>query len=358
METIKTTKAFRFFALFLITVMLTGSFASCKKKEVEEITTTTSAPTTVTTTEAPRIINPLTGMPGYNKALVNNRPIIISVENHPDARPQWGLCSSDIVMEMVAEGGITRMLLMYADKTGIPEKVGPVRSARHYFVELTAGFDAILIHCGGSTYAYDEFNKGYCDHIDHMAVNSCFTRDKSRNVAYEHTLFTTGSEVVQTIKDMEYREKLNDGYEKPFLFYKKATKLSKENVCTKCSVSFSSAYNYSYNYYDDEKLYYSSINGKPFCDSDGNQQNFTNLIFIYTTITDLNDSKNRVTFDLNSGHGVYISNGTYRDITWVKGSETDMLKFYDEDGNDLKLNPGRSYIGIIGSNREGLTQIS
>ncbi len=356
MKSVKQTKIFKACSLTLASIFIVGSFAGCGKKAEEP---TTTVPTTIpTTTEAPEILNPLTGEKGYDKALLKNRPVIISVENHPDARPQWGLCSSDIVMEMVAEGGITRMLLMYADKSRVPEKVGPVRSARHYFVELVSGFDAIFVHCGGSPYAYEKFNQGYSsDHIDHMAVNSCFTRDKSRNVAYEHTLYTTGSELVTTIKDTDIRTTLNDGYNKPFKFNKKAVKLS-ENACNSCTVSFSSAFTYTYKYDADKKLYFSNINGNPFCDSDGNQQNFTNLLIIYTNITDLNDAKNRVTFDLSEGHGIYVSRGTYKNITWEKGDTESMLKFFDENGKELKLNRGRSFIGIIDNDRESLTEIS
>ena len=93
-------------------------------------------------------------------------------------------------------------------------------------------------------------------------------------------------------------------------------------------------------------------------DSDGKQQNFTNLIIIYTDITDLNDAKSRVTFDLDEGNGIYVSNGTYKNITWKKGNATDTLKFFNEDGSELSLNPGRSYIGIVGTGREKLTEIA
>lgn len=357
----KSKKSFRILSLVLALVTAVLCFASCGKKSEPETTEapTTAEPTTAapTTTEAPAIRNPLTGEPGYDEALLDNRPVVISVENHPKARPQWGLCSSDVVMEMVAEGGITRMLLMYADKSRIPEKVGPVRSARHYFIELVTGFDAIFVHWGGSTYAYDEFSKGYCAHLDGKAISSCFFRDKSRNVDLEHTGYTKGSAIIDTIKSKDMRTSIQDDYKKPFKFNSKAKKPS-DGDCTSCTVSFSTSYTYTFSYDSDKKVYYSSLNGTPFKDSDGNQQNFTNLLIIYDRITDLGDSKSRVTFDLDGGHGVYVSNGGYRNITWEKGSHSDMLKFYDEDGKELKLNVGRTYIGIVGTSRESKTAIS
>lgn len=351
----KNSKSFKIFSIILALIAALLSFSACGGEETTE-TTTTEPPLESTTKPVP-VINPLTGESGYDKALLSNRPVVISVENHPDARPQWGLCSSDIVMEMVAEGGITRMLLMYADKSRIPEKIGPVRSARHYFVELVSGFDAIFVHWGGSTYAYNEFSKGYCDHLDGKSISDCFYRDKTRYVDMEHTGYTKGSAITEAIDNREIRTTLNDGYSSPFKFNESAKALS-ENTCTSCEISYSGSYNYSFNYDASDKLYYSSLNDSPFVDSDGNQQNFTNLVLLYTTITDLNDAKSRVTFDLDSGNGVYISNGTYKSITWEKGDATDMLKLYDEDGSELSLNPGRSYIGILGTSRESYTTIS
>lgn len=354
--------AFRTVSLLLAVLTVSLSLAACGKKE-EEVTTTaapetTLAPTTApVTTEAPGERNPLTGEPGYDESLLDNRPVIISVENHPKARPQWGLCSSDVVMEMVAEGGITRMLLMYADKSRIPEKVGPVRSARHYFIELVSGFDAIFVHWGGSTYAYDEFDKGYCAHLDGRVISSCFYRDKTRNVDLEHTGYTKGSAIIDTIASKGMRTEIEDDYKSPFKFNGNTQKPGDGN-CTNCTVSFSKNYTYTFSYDAEQNVYYSSLGGTPFKDSDGNQQNFTNLIIIYDRITDLGDSKSRVTFDLDGGHGIYVSNGGYQNITWEKGSHSDMLKFYNEDGDELSLNTGRTYIGIVGTNRESQTVIA
>ncbi len=354
MWNLKEKKLSKALTLTLALILIGSSFAGCGKKEEPE----TTVPTTETTSEAPKIRNPLTGKDGYDKTLLNNRPIIISVENHPSARPQWGLCSSDLVMEMVAEGGITRMLLMYSDASRIPEKVGPVRSARHYFVELVEGFDAIFVHWGGSSYAYSEIRNTGCNDLDGKYISSCFFRDKSRNVDIEHTGYTTGKSIVSAIADKKYETTLKDGYSSPFKFNEKGNKTLADGSCVQCTISFSGSYTYTYSYDKQENKYFSSLNGKEFVDSEGKQQNFTNLIILYTTITDLNDVKNRVTFDLSEGHGTYVSNGTYEAITWKKGDNDDMLKLYDKNGDELKLNIGRSYIAFVGKDREAKTVIA
>jgi hypothetical protein len=94
-------------------------------------------------------------------------------------------------------------------------------------------------------------------------------------------------------------------------------------------------------------------------DSNGTQQNFENIVILYTNISAISgDTKNRVDFDLSEGEGRYISNGSYEDISWKKGDSTDMLKLYDSEGEELKLNTGRTYIAICDNSRESVNTIS
>lgn len=317
--------------------------------------TTTAAPT-VTTTAPPVYKNPLTGLPGYDVTLLDHRPVMVVVNNLYVCRPQWGLTSPDIVLETVAEGGITRMMWLYADVSRIPDKVGSVRSARHYFIQIAQGYDAVFVHWGGSPYAKEAIRSGVIDDIDGMK-GKYFDRDRSRGVAVEHTGYTTGEWIQKAIADKEFRTAVEDKYKNPLKFADAARALS-GGVCRKVSLSFSDDFDYTYQYDAAKGLYYSYLNNKPFVGSDGDQQNFENVILIYTGITSLNDAKGRMTMDFSGGSGVYISNGTYENITWNKGGNTDLLKFYTAAGGELVLNPGRSYIGIIPTGRQSKTVIS
>ena len=357
MAKLKKSSIMKILSLCLALVFVLGAFTGCGGKGEEE--TTTQAPVTQPTTKAePVIVNPLTGEANYDEALVKNRPVFISVENHPDARPQWGLTSSDIVWEMVTEGGITRMLLMYADYSRIPEKVGPTRSARHYFIDLVDGFDGIFVHFGGSEFAYDALDNTGLDHIDGMTDSSYFFRDSSRGVSSEHTAYTTDEAIAKAIENKEIRTTLEEGYESPFKFKAKARKLSGGD-CNSVVVSFSSGYTYTYTYDEQKKVYLSSLNGNNFVDSEGTQQNFENIIICYTNVSPIpGDYKNRVNIALSEGEGVYVSNGTYMDIKWEKGDSSDMMKFFNAEGKELALNPGRTYIAIVDDGRASYNTIS
>ena len=341
---------------FAIVLTITA-FTGCGGKKEEP--TTTTEPTTIITTEPPVIYrNPLTGEGGYDESLLGNRPVMVVVENHPQARPQWGLTSSDIVFEMVAEGGITRMILMFADSSRLPDKIGPVRSARHYFLDLAEGYDAIFTHFGQSPYAKKQLANHDIDNINGYVDGSYFSRDKSRNVDSEHTAYTTKEWILKAIENKEYRTTLKDGYDNAFSFNIDGNRVLEDGSCVTATVSFSSSFTYTLNYDKQENVYYSSLNGNPFVSSDGTQQNFQNIIILYTDISAISgDAKNRVDFDLSSGHGTYISNGSYEAIKWEKGSSTDMLKLLDSEGEELKLNTGRTYIAICGDSREAKNTI-
>ena len=360
MAKLKRSKFTKAISLVLALIFIVGAFAGCGGDKEEE---TTTEPTTQATTAPPTTspylsgnINPLTGESGYAKELIGNRPVMVSVENHKDARPQWGITSADIVWETVVEGGITRMLLMYADPSRLPDKVGPTRSARHYFVELVEGFDAIFVHFGGSPQAYNALSNHGTDHIDGMS-SSAFSRDNSRNVSSEHRAYTTRDWIVDEIADEEIRTELKDEYLNPFKFNSTKKKLA-DGECTECVVSFSNGFAYTYTYYADENLYYSKLNGSAFMDSNGNQQSFNNIVMCYVDVASLGDAKGRVTLDLSEGEGVYISNGTYQNITWEKGDYSDMLKLYDENGDELALNSGRSYFALVPTSQKSSCTIS
>ena len=119
----------RLFALLLcFTLLLSG----CNKKSDES-----STPDEPSAPEVKVVYNPLTGEPGYDEGLLNTRPMSVMVSNIKVALPQYGLDSADICYEMETEGGITRIMAIFSDYKSMP-KVGPVRSARHPFIEFSS----------------------------------------------------------------------------------------------------------------------------------------------------------------------------------------------------------------------------
>ena len=140
------------------------------------------------------------------------RPLGIMIENHKDARPQSGLSSADVIFEAVAEGGITRFLSIFYCKE--PAIVGPVRSARMYFIKFLEGFGnyPLYAHVGGANTEGSADALGYLSTIKWSSYNDLnqfsvpfpyFWRDYERlpNRATEHTVYTSTTKLWQYAKD-------------------------------------------------------------------------------------------------------------------------------------------------------------
>ena len=341
-----------------LVLSFTVFFTSCSDN-TDDPEQTTVEETTVDTYIADPTLNPLTGEKDYTAAS-GVRTVSIIVENSPASRPQWGLTSPDILIEYEVEGGITRMLWLYADVTRIPEKVGPVRSARHDIVELALGFDSIFVHWGRSSFALDTITK-YADvlsNVDGLTYTECFYRDTERDVASEHTGYTVGSALRSSIASLGISTSHSEGYTNPFRFAKETRVLS-GTACSSLDIAFSSAYKYTFNYNSSTNKYDTLINGTARVDENGTQCSYSNVIILYTDTVDMGTSSGHQDLVLeNGGTGIYVNGGNSEEIKWTKTGETDPVILYKADGSRLELNAGNSYIGFVRSTQAGKTVIA
>jgi hypothetical protein len=328
----------------LLAVCLLIPFASCGKKNEPTVSTEPVTSEVTTTEPVPVNINALTGLADMEEDAMGKRPVAIMVENHPDARPQWGLTTPDIVVEGLVEGGITRMMWIYSDVSAV-EKIGPCRSARNNYIEVAEAFDAVYCHFGGSPHAYNMFNSdGSIDHIDFSKGGGKYDRDRSRGVATEHTAYTTGEWLTDAIKDHGFRTEIKDSYSKPLTFAKSKRTLP-GGECNEVLTVFSSSYKHTFRYDSADGLYYNYMNSNRMNDANGEQMAVSNVLIISCNVS-IYDYK-YAEWNLSSGSGYYISNGTYQEIKWSKGGTHDMFKFTDTDGNELEFNTGKFWIGFV-----------
>lgn len=332
-------------SLILAAIMVFALFGCSAKEEPTK--------TTVTTTQPPAVVNPLTGEEGYNKNAVDVRPVAIVVENTPSARPQWGISTPDIIVEGEVEGGISRMLWLYADYTSVPEKVGPIRSARPSFVEFSELFDSIYVHWGGS-HSKGDYIGGYgrikrddVDHIDGMDGGELFGRDTTRSVSSEHRGILKGNKLASVIDKKGFRTKINNADFTQLSFNDDVTNAGTQQV-PKVNVKFSSRTDtrkFSYN--SEDKMYHTS-------DWEDDVK-FENIIILndgttYITTPYKGSTTTYLNYSLTSGDGYYISNGTMVPIKW---SADGTLKITDENSKGISLNQGRTYIALASSNNGG-----
>jgi hypothetical protein len=156
-----------------------------------------------TPTPSPKTVPALLDGVGVEPGSDALRPLAVMIENHPEARPQSGLNSASIVYEALAEGGITRFMALYRDARQ-PVRVGPVRSARVYYVELANEYGAFYAHAGGNSFALALIDQTNTYDIDGLNIGAPqFTRDRSR------TLFLNRFTVGFGNKNVQLAEHLN-----------------------------------------------------------------------------------------------------------------------------------------------------
>lgn len=156
------------------------------------------------TVKTPAHIAPLTGLPVKQPDLA--RPVAVMINNAPAARPQSGLAEADMVYEVLAEGGITRLVAIYQSYHG-DATIGPVRSIRPYLITLGETVNGLLVHAGGSTDAYAILQNGGKQHLDEITNASApFWRDSSRKAP--HNLYTNEQKLRKAAADKGYTEQV------------------------------------------------------------------------------------------------------------------------------------------------------
>lgn len=276
-----------------------------------------------------------------------SRPFAVMINNISVARPlQSGLQDAYIIYEMIVEGGITRYLALFLDQN--TERIGSIRSARHYYIDYALENDAIYVHHGQSDQALADFNKGI---VDRIVVDTGKTgwRDKSLNVSSEHTLFTSIEKLKNGIgsKRTERKKDLLLDYS-----VKPVDLASKEGAipANKVSIRYSNATTSSYEYDADAKVYKRFVNGKAHTDYvTKNQYTFKNIITYQVHNYNLNDGsgKGRQGLDnIGSGTGYFITEGYAIPITWEKSSRESQTIYKYTDGTEIKVNDGNTFIQI------------
>ena len=281
------------------------------------------------------------------------RPFAVMINNNHAAWPQCGLQDAYIVYEIIAEGGITRMMAIYKDK--YPEKIGSVRSARHYFIDYAEENDAIFIHWGGSPQAYSRINTGIND-LDGIALEgSVFFRDRTLRRDYEHTGFVNLEKAKEYAANKGYTRDTN----KDLLLNYSAndidlSAINEAKVANNVVLKYSTYHTTSYEYDKENEVYKRSMSGTPNTDlQTGEQYTAKNIIAYKISNYTLNDGENKGRQELENigtGSGYYISEGYSIPITWEKTSHSGQTVYKTLDGEELIVNDGNTFIQICPEN--------
>ena len=290
--------------------------------------------------------SPYTGLPIEDESL--QRPFALLIDNHPDARPPYGIQDASYVYEIIAEGGVTRLLSIFHE--GRDANYGPIRSLRPYYAHLARENDAIMAHCGESHQTSALLWQDGYDNICEHTYTQFYSRDNT--LSAPHNLFTNLQELKNGARDRGlYREtEIEPLFEISEDDNEESNRGSVE--VGRVEVPFSKHNHVSYEWDDSREGYLRSINGSSHTDAyHGEQIQVNNIIVQYASFEFISDVHRKYHIT-GSGDGVLIQNGEAKEITWEKGSYDEDTKFRHKDGSEVKIVPGNTWIHILSPQKQ------
>lgn len=335
-----------FLLLLVVGLIVTGC---SKKEETKEPIRNQTVPKEEVVQEKPEFSGfyPLTGI-GTNEN-TDQRAIAVMINNHTKARPQSGLSKADIVYELLAEGEVTRFLAVFQSE--MPDRVGPIRSARNYYVELAKGFNSIYIAHGYSPEAQKMLASGYVDNLNGQQYDGIlFHRSSDRRPPHNSYI---------TYKDIEKGAKMK-GYDltgapSAFTFLnEEQLKNLQGDSATKVSIDYGTvAYNVQFKYDELAGKYKRYSKGELMIDAETSKPIMVDNVFIIETKHQIVDNKGRRDIDIQSGgKGYLLQKGKVKKIEWANRGG---LLVPTLNGNEIGLVPGKTWVSII-PNKPGLTE--
>ncbi len=289
-------------------------------------------------------VSPLSGLPCSN---YQRRALAVVLANDPVARPLFGLSQADLVIEMpVITNSITRIMAIYVCNS--PKEIGSLRSARHDFIPLAIGFDAILVHWGGSHFALDELDAGVMDNIDALKnPYNAFYQDWS--IPQPHNGFTSMSRLINAAKKLGYRlENEFEGY----LFKQEDNKQKTDKVLR---INYSYPYNVSYQYDSSANSYLRYRTNLKEIDKSNNQQIKAKNIVVMRVFSKQIQGPDYNDLDLEgTGECQVYQNGEVINCTWHKSEKNPFskLKFLDKNNQEIPFVPGQTWVEIVEPGQE------
>lgn len=281
--------------------------------------------------------------------VVNRRPLAVVIENHLEARPQRGLTDASVVYEAISEGGITRFLAIFGPKNSL--KVGPVRSARTYFVDWVLEYDGLFAHVGGSQEVLQLIRAVGLKDLDQFGLGErAYQREPQTGKATEHTMFTSTEKLWEAAtKFRKYDITANPTQP---LLWKEETVADQRPKNQTITIQFSTdTYEVSWQYDHPANTYKRNLAGQPHLDGNNSKQLRAKSVIVQEVVRENSPTEDSRTvwkmMTVGSGPVKVIQDGSVIEGRWTKNDRRSRTRFFDKDGAELKLNRGPIWIEIV-----------
>lgn len=275
----------------------------------------------------------------------------VIVENEISSRPfHEGLSDAQIVYEALAEGGITRFFAIF--DPDYEKKIGPVRSARPYFIDFAHEYESIFAHVGGSDEALKRLRKEKIFDVEQFLYEKdkkYFWRENVGKTALEHTMFTSGKALQQIIKEKVWQRTGTTSH--PLLIRsEQSSELNIAPAATKISIDFGfPTYSVQYEYDAAMDKYWRFQAKKPHIDHGNEQQIVAAAVIIQRVKAQpKGDSKGHIAIKtIDEGEAVIFQKGRVIKGTWQKKSLEKPTEFFDENGRQIYFSEGPIWVEVL-----------
>ena len=278
-----------------------------------------------------------------DKSTADNVPVAVMFSNVKAAMPQSSISEADIVFESLVEGGITRLCCVFENKPQL-DKIGPVRSCRTYYLLFAKEFEAGYVHFGYSEYAEQYLKQDKFHSLDGM-VYCDFYRTSDRKAP--HNAYTSWSGIMQSYNAKGYPAQYSQDYNAPFTFNTDDSNditIQNGQACNKFYPGY--PYNkpyFEYNAATKEYLRF-QFDGPQVDQLNGQQLSYKNILVKYVEPAYYPNGTPNYKIS-GTRKGIFITDGKAVNVTWKKDSETEgPTKYYYEDGTEVVLNQGKTFI--------------
>lgn len=295
-----------------------------------------------------------------DERVANTRPIAVMTPNEQNAQPQYGISIASVIYEANVEGRMTRLLALYEDWENL-EKIGNIRSLRTYYAYWAFEWDAFIIHIGHPFFVDELIAQADTQTINESNYpdSTAFYRDETRS--RPHNAFATGEKILGAVNrkgySTEYRD-LADSSHFSFAGASKQNTLEQYGDDAKSAVyiDMSGCYPVTRCYFDynpEDGLYYRSqylsggTDGPHIDGLTGEQLTFKNILVQNIKYEDLGEGYLAFQCVDNTEDGWYFTNGKGIHVTWKKESDYGSTRYYDDYGNEILLNTGKTMICIV-----------
>jgi hypothetical protein len=281
------------------------------------------------------------GMP-LSEGAPQPRYFAVMIDNMVEARPQAGTAGASLVIEAPVEGGITRLLAVFAEDAEV-KRIGPVRSSRPYYIDWAQELDASYAHVGGSPEAIEKLKTAKVTNLDEYFNGRYFWRDSTRRAP--HQVFTSTDLLRKAAASKEGTAALALA---AWEFRDPTPVESRPERAADIVVPFGSAtYDVTWKYDRAAGTYARYQGGSLQKDDSGQEVRANNVAVLFTSVESIDAVDRKRIRTTGEGKAVVIRDGEAVAGTWEKKSVSERLNFFDADGKPVAFDAGKTWIEIV-----------